>query len=133
MIEAAKMANVYDIVQEQPDKFSAMVGERGVKFSVGQRQRIVLARILARKPKLLILDEATSALDNESEALIQNTLTGLREKMTIFIIAHRLSTVMNCDRLIALENGSVIEQGAPEELLKDENSYFYKTYNIGVR
>ncbi len=131
IINATKMANIYDVIQEQPDKFLAVVGERGVKLSVGQRQRVVLARVLARKPKILILDEATSALDNESEALIQKTLENLKNKMTILIIAHRLSTVMSCDRLIALENGKIIERGSPQELLKNENSYFYKTYNMG--
>lgn len=73
IVNAAKMANIYEVIEDQPDKFLSIVGERGVKLSVGQRQRIVLARVLARKPKILILDEATSALDNESEALIQKT------------------------------------------------------------
>lgn len=131
IINATKMANIYDIIQEQPDKFLAVVGERGVKLSVGQRQRVVLARVLARNPKILILDEATSALDNESESLIQKTLENLKNKMTILIIAHRLSTVMGCDRLIALENGEVTEQGSPAELLRNENSYFYRTSEIG--
>lgn len=129
--DAAKMANIYNVIQDQPDTFRAVVGERGVKFSVGQRQRIALARVLARKPKILVLDEATSALDNESEALIQKTLENLKQKMTIIIIAHRLTTVMGCDKLIALENGKIIEQGTPDELLKNTNSYFYKTYNVG--
>ena len=128
---AAKMANIYDVIQEQPDKLSSVVGERGLKLSAGQRQRIVLARALVHKPKILVLDEATSALDNESEALIQKALENLKGKITILIIAHRLSTVMNCDKLIALENGKIVEQGSPRELLMDKNSYFYKTYNTG--
>lgn len=133
VIDAARMANIYDVIQEYPDKFLAIVGERGVKFSVGQRQRIVLARALARKPKILVLDEATSALDNESEALIQKTLENLRGKITILIIAHRLSTVMGCDELIAIENGKIVEQGSPSELLKNTNSYFFRTYNVGMK
>ena len=133
MVSATKIANIYDLIQKQPDKFLTVVGERGVKLSAGQRQRIVLARALVRKPKILILDEATSALDNESEALIQNALENLKKKITILVIAHRLSTVMNCDRLIALENGKIVEQGSPQNLLKDESSYFYKTYNIGIK
>ena len=129
--DAAKMANIYDVIQDQPDTFRTVVGERGVKFSVGQRQRIVLARVLARKPKILILDEATSALDNESEALIQRALENLKQKMTIIIIAHRLTTVMGCDKLVAIENGRIIERGTPDELLKNTDSYFYRTYNVG--
>lgn len=132
MVHAAKMANIYDVISELPSKFLTVVGERGVKLSVGQRQRIVLARVLARKPKILVLDEATSALDNESEALIQKTLENLKEKMTILIIAHRLSTVLNCDKLIALENGKIAEQGTPDGLLKNKDSYFYRTYTIGL-
>lgn len=133
MIEASKMANIYDTIQELPDKFSSVVGERGLKLSVGQRQRIVLARVLARQPKILILDEATSALDNESESLIQKTLEKLKNRVTILVIAHRLSTVMGCDKLVVLEGGQIIEQGSPDELLKNQDSYFYKTYSIGAR
>ena len=130
MISAAKMANIYEFIDSQPEKFRTMAGERGTMLSGGQRQRIVLARVLARKPKILILDEATSSLDNESEFLIQKTLEGLRGKMTMLIIAHRLSTVMIADNLIILENGKIIEIGSPEELLQNENSYFHKNYNI---
>lgn len=130
IITAAKMANVYEVIQELPDKFSTITGERGVKLSGGQRQRIVLARALARKPDLLVLDEATSALDNESEALIQKALENLKGKITTVIIAHRLSSVMICDRLIVLEEGRVVEEGTPQELLQDKNSYFSKTYSL---
>jgi len=128
--QAAKKANIYDFIQTLPKKFSAVVGERGVLFSAGQRQRIVIARILARNPKLLILDEATSALDNESEMRIQKVIENLRGKITVLMIAHRLSTVINCDKLLVLEGGKIIEQGVPNELLKDKKSYFYKIYNI---
>jgi len=85
MISAAKMANIYDFIESLPDKFQTMVGERGIRLSGGERQRIALARALARKPQLLILDEATSALDNESEALIQRAIDGLRDKTTVFV------------------------------------------------
>jgi len=128
--KAAKKANIYDFIQALPKKFSSIVGERGVFLSVGQRQRIVIARILAKNPKFLILDEATSALDNESEMRIQEVIENLRNKITVLVIAHRLSTVINCDRLIILEKGKIIEQGVPNELLKDKKSYFYKIYNI---
>ena len=130
IMEAVKMANIYEFIESQPEKFQAMVGERGTLLSGGQRQRIVLARVLARKPKILILDEATSSLDNESEFLIQKAIEGLRGKISILMIAHRLSTVMIADNLIILENGKIIESGSPKNLLQDENSYFYKNYNL---
>lgn len=130
IIEAAKIANIYDFVQELPEKFKTEVGERGVKLSGGQRQRIVLARALARKPEILILDEATSAIDAESETLIQNSINDLRGKMTIFIVAHRLSTILNSDRLLVLEGGRIIEEGNPRELLESKDSHFYKIFNI---
>ncbi|MFA6446643.1 MAG: ABC transporter ATP-binding protein [Patescibacteria group bacterium] len=128
--EAAKSANIYDFIQTLPNKFETLVGERGTMLSNGQRQRIIIARILARKPKLLVLDEATSALDNESEVQIQNVIESLKGKITVLIIAHRLSTVLCADRIMALSEGKIIEQGAPQDLLKDPESYFYKVYNV---
>ncbi len=126
----AKDANIFDFISSLPDKFSTLVGERGILLSGGQRQRIILARVLARKPELLILDEATSALDNESEAQIQKVIDNLKNKITVFVIAHRLSTVKNCSKLLVLDNGEILEQGAPQDLLKDEKSYFYKVNNV---
>jgi len=128
--QAAKKADIYDFIQTLPKKFSTIIGERGVLLSAGQRQRIVIARALARKPKFLILDEATSALDNESEIKIQKVIEKLKCKITVLIVAHRLSTVINCDKLLILENGKIVEQGKPSNLLKDKKSYFYKIYNI---
>ncbi len=130
IIKAARMANIYDFVQGLPQKFDTIVGERGVRLSGGQRQRIILARTLARKPEILILDEATSALDNESEVLIQKSIEDLKRTTTVIAIAHRLTTVMNSDRLIILENGKITEEGSPVELLENKDSYFYKLYNI---
>lgn len=130
IIESSKSANIYDFIETLPDKFQTIVGERGVQLSGGQRQRIVLARILSRKPPLLILDEATSSLDNESEHKIQEAIKNLRGKLTIVIIAHRLSTVMHSDKILALKDGAIVEQGSPQELLNDSQSYFYKNYNI---
>ena len=130
ILEAIKLANISDFIEQLPDKLSTMVGERGVKLSGGQKQRIILARVIAKNPKILILDEATSALDNESELLIQKAIENLKGKTTILVIAHRLSTIMNSDKLMVLENGKIAEQGKPEELLKNRDSYFYKIYNI---
>ena len=130
MKEAAKMANIYDFIKNCPLKFETVIGERGLLLSAGQRQRIVIARILARHPGILILDEATSALDNESEVQIQKVIENLKNKVTVLLIAHRLSTVMNCTNLLVLRDGEIKEQGSPEELLSDKNSYFYKVSNI---
>lgn len=128
--DAAKRANIYEFIMQQPEEFKTIVGERGLQLSVGQRQRIVLARVLASKPEILILDEATSALDNESEAAIQEAIGNLRGKVTIFIIAHRLTTVMNADKILVLDGGKIIEEGRPDVLLKNPDSYFYQTYHI---
>lgn len=128
--ESSKLANIYDFIANLPDGFNTTVGERGVRLSGGQRQRIILARALARKPEILILDEATSALDNESEVLIQKSIENLKNKVTIIVIAHRLSTVMNSDRLLVLEDGKITEEGKPSKLLKNKDSYFFKVYNI---
>lgn len=130
LIEAAKSANIYDFIETLPNKFHTIVGERGIQLSGGQRQRIVLARVLARKPSILVLDEATSALDNESEHKIQEAIKNLRGKLTILIVAHRLSTVMHTDKILVLNDGIIEEEGSPHELLKNTESYFYKNYNM---
>lgn len=129
-IRVAKMANIFDFIEQLPQKFDTVIGERGVLLSVGQRQRIVIARVLARKPDFLILDEATSALDNESEAQIQKVIENLKGKITVLVIAHRLSTVIDSDKLIVLENGRVIEEGSPKDLLAIRDSYFSRVYNL---
>jgi len=131
IIVASKMANIYDFINSLPDKFNSPAGERGVKLSGGQKQRIALARALARKPSILILDEATSALDNESEKLIQESINNLKGQITIIIIAHRLSTIMNADSLMVLENGRIVESGKPQELIKNEDSYLYRSQHTG--
>ncbi len=130
ILYAAKQAQIYDFIDSLPEKFSSVVGERGIQLSAGQRQRIVIARVLVRHPKLLILDEATSALDNESEKHIQAVIESLKGHITVLVIAHRLGTVMNCDTLMVLDKGKIIETGAPNDLLKDKQTYFYKAYNI---
>lgn len=130
IVEAARLANIYDFVDSLPEKFKTIVGERGVLLSGGQKQRIALARVLARKREILVLDEATSALDNESEILIQKAIEGLRGKITVLVIAHRLSTVRLSDKLVVLRGGEIVEQGSPGELLKNKDTYFSKVYNI---
>ncbi|MBI3634338.1 MAG: ABC transporter ATP-binding protein [Candidatus Yonathbacteria bacterium] len=123
---ATKQAHIYDFISCLPEGFDTIVGDKGVMLSVGQRQRIALARVLARRPDILVLDEATSALDNESELLVQKAINELRGKVTVFIIAHRLSTIMNADRLLVLRGGRIEEEGKPQDLLQNKDSYFYK-------
>ena len=130
IVRAAKQAYIYDVIEALPEKFSSVVGERGIHFSAGQRQRIVIARVLARNPQFLILDEATSALDNESEKRIQEVIENLKGKITVLAIAHRLGTVMSCDAVFVLEDGKIVESGNPRELLKNQDSYFFKAHHI---
>jgi ABC-type multidrug transport system fused ATPase/permease subunit len=129
-IEAAKKANIYDFIMSAPRGFDTVIGERGVQISAGQRQRLVIARILATKPKLLILDEATSALDNESELLIQKVIENLKGTLTVIIVAHRLSTLTNTNRIIVLNDGHIVEQGTPHSLMENPSSYFSKMINM---
>jgi ABC-type multidrug transport system fused ATPase/permease subunit len=103
------------------------VGERGVSLSGGQKQRISIARALLTDHKILILDEATSSLDLQSESLIQEALERLIKDRTTFVIAHRLSTVINSDKIIVLEEGSIVEEGTHDELI-DKNGYYYNLY-----
>nr|XP_060638307.1 ATP-dependent translocase ABCB1 [Anolis sagrei ordinatus] len=129
MEKAVKEANAYDFIMKLPDKFDTMVGDRGAQLSGGQKQRIAIARALVRNPKILLLDEATSALDTESEAVVQAALDKAREGRTTIVIAHRLSTVRNADLIAAFEDGTIIEQGSHNELMKRKGVY-YKLVNM---
>lgn len=122
--EAARAANAYEFIAQLPQGYDTLVGERGVKLSGGQRQRIAIARALLRNPRILILDEATSALDNESERLVQEALERLMRGRTTIVIAHRLTTVQNADKIIVIEKGHIIEQGKHRELLEQHRTYY---------
>jgi subfamily B ATP-binding cassette protein MsbA len=120
---AAAAANALDFIGAQPAGFDTLVGERGIRLSGGQRQRIAIARAILKDAPILILDEATSALDNESEFLIQAALSELMRGRTTIVIAHRLSTVEHCDRIVVLEGGRVVEQGTHAQLIAHEGVY----------
>ncbi len=117
LIAAAKVANAHQFISQFPEGYDTWVGERGVNLSGGQRQRLAIARAVLLNPAILILDEATSALDAESEALVQEALERVMQGRTVFIIAHRLATVRNADRILVLEKGQVVESGSHHELL----------------
>jgi ATP-binding cassette subfamily B protein len=123
IFQAAKEAEIYEDIMALPDGFDTYVGERGTLLSGGQKQRISIARIFLKDPPVLILDEATSALDSVTEAKIQATFDRLAQDRTTLIIAHRLSTVRNADRILVVENGEIVEQGPHEELLAKNGAY----------
>ncbi|MFD6427039.1 ABC transporter ATP-binding protein, partial [Streptomyces sp. NPDC060198] len=116
--QALRDANALEFVQSLPDGIHTVVGERGARLSGGQKQRLAIARALIRDPKVLILDEATSALDTRSEALVQEALARLVRGRTVFVVAHRLSTIRAADRIVAMEDGKVAESGTHEELMR---------------
>ncbi|MET0831839.1 MAG: ABC transporter transmembrane domain-containing protein [Acidimicrobiia bacterium] len=114
---AATSANAHDFISGFPDGYETIVGERGIKLSGGQRQRVAIARAILKDPRILILDEATSSLDTESEAVVQQALEVLMQGRTTLVIAHRLSTVRNADRILALDGGRIVEEGSHDELM----------------
>ena len=123
IVEAARVAAADRFIEQLPQGFDSIIGERGVKLSGGQRQRIAIARAILANPKILILDEATSNLDSESEQLIQNSLADLLEDRTAIVIAHRLSTIRGADKIVVLEEGRVLETGTHDQLLKKGGRY----------
>ncbi len=113
-----------------PEWYQSLVGERGIKLSGGQKQRISIARAFLKNAPILLLDEATSSLDSITERYIQDSLHEVMNNRTTIVIAHRLSTLKDMDRILVFVNGNIVEDGSLEKLLKDTNSHFYKLWNM---
>ena len=126
---AAEAANAHNFICKMPEKYNTLVGERGMKVSGGEKQRIAIARAMLKNPPILILDEATSALDSESEKLVQEAIETLMKNRTTILIAHRLATVKNADKIVVINNGCIAEQGTHSELL-NKNGIYTKLYNM---
>src|SRR5262249_52555051 len=124
VLDAAKRANAHEFITRLPDGYDTFVGERGVKLSGGQGQRLAIARAVLASPQILILDEATSNLDTESEQLIQASMADLLAGRTTFVIAHRLSTVRRADLILLMEDGRVVERGTHDELMAGRGFYY---------
>jgi len=129
IIEAAKKAYAYDFISNFPKKFDTIIGDRGFRLSGGEKQRIAIARAILKNAPILILDEATSQLDSQSEKLVKDAFYNLMEGRTVFVIAHRLSTVQKANRIVVIEKGSIVESGTHEELL-DRDSLYKKLYEL---
>ena len=129
IIDAAKVANAHEFISKKENNYNTNIGDKGNNLSVGEKQRISIARSILKNPEILILDEATSALDTKSEKLVQDALEKLMKSRTCLVIAHRLSTIKNADQIIVLSNGNIIEQGTHNELI-NQNGHYKHLYDL---
>ena len=127
--KAAELANVAEFVEKLDKKYDTVIGENGASLSGGQKQRIAIARAFIKNAPIVILDEATSALDNKSEAIVQQAIENLMADRTVFIIAHRLSTVRNADKIVVVNYGKIAEIGTHEELIDRPNGIYASLYH----
>jgi ATP-binding cassette subfamily B protein len=123
VIRAAKLAHIHDFIDNLPDKYDTMVGERGLKLSGGEKQRVAIARVILKDPRILIFDEATSALDSKSEQAILADLKATAANHTTLVIAHRLSTIVDADTILVMDNGRIVEHGSHSRLLQRQGYY----------
>ncbi len=130
VVEAARLAHCDEFIDVLPDKYNTYVGERGIKLSGGERQRVAIARAILKNAPILILDEATSSLDSHSESLIQDALDKLMKGKTAIVIAHRLSTIRKMDRVVVIDGGKILEEGAHDELLAKDQSLYKNLWNL---
>ena len=133
VIAAAKSANIHDYIMTLPNGYDTEIGERGVRLSGGQKQRLSIARVFLKDPAILILDEATSALDNTTEIYIQEALDALCKGRTTIVVAHRLSTVKNADKIVVIDGGKIAEEGTHEALMENENGIYKQLYELQFR
>jgi ABC-type multidrug transport system fused ATPase/permease subunit len=124
LIGAAKLAHAHEFIMELPNGYDTLVGDQGVTLSGGEKQRIVIARAMIRRPEFLILDEATSALDNISEAAVQKAIDQVAKECTTLVIAHRLTTIRNADKIVVIERGKIVEEGLHDELMEKKSTYY---------
>ena len=129
--KASKIAEAHKFIKELPNGYRTIVGERGQRLSGGQRQRIALARAVLKNAPILLLDEATASVDNETEYLIQKSLSKITRERTTIVIAHRLSTIKNADNIIVMDKGLIIESGNHESLL-DKKGIYYDLWNVQI-
>ena len=120
---AAQLANIHEFIESLPDAYDTVVGERGLKLSGGEKQRVAIARVILKNPRILIFDEATSSLDSHSEQTILSSLREVAQSHTTLVIAHRLSTIVDADRILVMQQGRIVEQGTHSQLLEQQGLY----------